>query len=285
MLSFFSGVGVLATSIGLLLSQKKYVIDILSKHNMLASKHVSTLFVVDTSLTTLDGSASVNATMYHQVLGGLQHLRMTCPDISFVVNKLSHFMHVPSDHHWGAVKRLFHYLNGTRSLGIRLLVNTPLRLHGFSYTDYIGNPNDRTTTGAFLIFLGANPIFWSSTKQRTVAHSSTEAKYHVIAVFVVKLKWVKSLLLDLLALVQLPPTLFSDNFGVTYLSVNLVFNSRIKHLVIDYHCVRDLVQSSMLCVVHVSIGNQLVDAVTKSLSRSRIFSLCNKIGVIFGTPF
>ena len=134
-LSFFSSVEFLATSIGLLLSQQKYVIDLLSKHNMLASKHVSTSLIVGTSLTTLDGFASVNATMYHQVVGGLQHLRMTCPDISFVVNKLSHFMHAPSEHHWGAVKRLFHYLNGTRSLSIRLLIDTPLRLHGFSYMD------------------------------------------------------------------------------------------------------------------------------------------------------
>ena len=107
----------------------------------------------------------------------------------------------------------------------------------------------------------------------------------MIAVVAAKLQWVKSLLVDLLALVQLPPTLFLDNLGATYLSVNLVFNSRIKHLAIDYHCVEDLVQSSELCVVHVSIGNQLVDALTKSLSRSRIFSLCNKICVIFGTPF
>ena len=57
-----------------------------------------------------------------------------------------------------------------------------------------------------------------------------------------------------------------------------------KHLTIDYHFVRDLVQSSELCVVHVSVGDQLADALTKSLSQSRIFSLCNKIGVISGTP-
>ena len=57
-----------------------------------------------------------------------------------------------------------------------------------------------------------------------------------------------------------------------------------KHLAIDYHFIRDLVLSSKLCVVHVSAGNQLVDALTKSLSRPRLFSLCNKIGVISGTP-
>ena len=76
-LSFFCGVEVLTTPVGLLLSQQKYVIDLLRKHNMLGSKPVSTLLVVDTSLTTKDGTTPVNATMYCQVLGDLQHLWMT----------------------------------------------------------------------------------------------------------------------------------------------------------------------------------------------------------------
>ena len=78
--------------------------------------------------------------------------------------------------------------------------------------------------------------------------------------------------------------MFSDNLGTTYISANLVFHSRMKHLAIDYHFVRGLVQSFELCVVHVSDGDQLADALTKSLSRRRLFSLCNKIGVISGTP-
>ena len=56
----------------------------------------------------------------------------------------------------------------------------------------------------------------------------------------------KSLLLELLALVRLPPTLFSDNLGATYLSSNPIFHSRMKYLTIDYHFVSDLVQSSEL---------------------------------------
>ena len=84
-------------------------------------------------------------------------------------------MHAQSEHHWGAVKRLFRYLNGTRSFGIWLLADTPLTLHGFSNVDWVGNLDDRTSTGAFLIFLSANPISWISTKQSTVAPSSIEA--------------------------------------------------------------------------------------------------------------
>ena len=171
-----------------------------------------------------------------------------------------------------------------RSLGIWLLADTPLTLHGFSYADWASNPNDRTSTCSFLIFLGANLISWSSTKQRTIARSSTEAEYHVIVVVATKLQWVKSLLLKLLVLVESSLTLFSDNLGVTYLSANPIFHSSIKHLAIDYHFIRSLVQLSNLRIVHVFTGDGLVDALTKSLSRSRLFSLCNKICVISVTP-
>ena len=283
-LYFFYGVKVLATPTGLLLSQQKYVIDLLSKHNVLGSKHVSIPLVVGTSLPAKDGTTQVNATLYLHVVGGLQHLQMTRLDISFVVNKLSQFMHTPSEHHWGAVKHLLHYLNDTRSLGIWLLVDTPLTLHGFSYADWASNPYDRRSIGAFHIFLGANLISWSSTKQRNVSHSSIEDKFRAITTAATELQWVKSLLSELLAPMQLPPTLFLDNLGPPYLSANHVFHYRMKHLTIDYHFVRDLFQSSELRVVHVSTGDQLVDALTKSLSQSRLFYLCNKIGVISVTP-
>ena len=121
MISFLCGVKVLATSMGLLLSQQKYVIDFLSKHNMLDSKPIFTPLAVGTLLTAADGTTSVNATMYCQVVGGLQHLRMTRLDISFIVNKFFQFMHALFEHHWGAVKRLLCYRNDMRSLGISFL--------------------------------------------------------------------------------------------------------------------------------------------------------------------
>ena len=67
-----------------------------------------------------------------------------------------------------------------------------------------------------------------------------------------------------------------DNLGAIYISINPVFHSRMKHLAIDYHFVRDLFQSFELRVVHVSVDDQL--------AQPRLFSLCNKIGVISSTP-
>ena len=71
-----------------------------------------------------------------------------------------------------------------------------------------------------------------------------------------ELQWVKSLMSELLIPVQSLPTLKQlISLGATYLSVNPAFHSLMKQLMIDYHFVCDLVQSSELRVVHVSTGN------------------------------
>ena len=67
------------------------------------------------------------------------------------------------------------------------------------------------------------------------------AEYRAIVDAAAKLQWVKSLLSELLIPVQSPPTLFSNNLGVTCLSVNPVIYSHMKHLAINYHFVPNLV--------------------------------------------
>ena len=57
-LSFFFGVEVSPTLTGLLLSQRKYVVDLLAKYNMLSFKPVPTPLAVGTSLSERDGTHS-----------------------------------------------------------------------------------------------------------------------------------------------------------------------------------------------------------------------------------
>ena len=119
-LHFFLGMEVIPTTTGLFLSQHKYIRDLLTKLNMHGAKAVVTPLSTTTVLKLLDGTSSVDSTEYRSIIGALQYLSLTRPDISFAVNKLSQFMHKPTATHLTAAKRLLRYLKHTIFHGIHI---------------------------------------------------------------------------------------------------------------------------------------------------------------------
>ncbi|GFY82736.1 hypothetical protein Acr_02g0009760 [Actinidia rufa] len=270
-LHYFLGVEVIPTSTGLFLSQHKYIHDLLVRTNMTGANKATTPLSTTTSLTITDRSTSMDASEFRSVVGSLQYLSLTRPDIAFAVNKLSQFMHKPTQLHWQAVKRLLRYLKGTIHHGLSLTGNPSASLYAFSDSDWAGNPDDRTSTTAYILFLGGNAISWASRKQRSVARSSTEAEYRAVAATAAELSWVQHLLGELGALPPTSPMIYCDNVGATYLSANPIFHSRMKHVAIDFHFVRDHVNKGQLRVSHVSTTDQLADALTKTTLSASVY--------------
>ena len=259
--------------------QRKYITDLLTKTNMFNAKPVSTPMSPTPKLSLFSGTVLDDATEYRTVLCSLQYLAFTRPDIAFAVNRLSQFMHRPTDVHWQAVKRVLRYLVGTLSHGIFLRSDNPLSVHAFSDADWGGDTDGYVSTNAYVIYLGGSPISWSSKKQRGVARSSTEAEYRAVANTASELRWICSLLSELGVKLPTAPVIYCDNVGATYLCANPVFHSRMKHIALDYHFVRGYIHSGALRVSHVSTKDQLADALTKPLSRTRFIEINNKIGV------
>ena len=188
-------------------------------------------------------------------------------------------MHQPTSDHWELVKRVLRYLCGTLDGGILLYRDSPVTLHAFSDADWAGNKDDYSSNSAYIVYLGLNPISWSSRKQPTIARSSTEAEYRTVASTAAELNWVCFLLTDLGVTLPAISVIFCDNVGATQLCSNPIFHSRMKHVAIDYHFIRDRVQSGSLRVAHVSSKDQLADALTKPLPRTTFQLLKSKIGL------
>ncbi|CAA6659172.1 unnamed protein product [Spirodela intermedia] len=123
-------------------------------------KPVSTPLLVSTSSQNI--TSSVDPIEFRSIVGALQYVTLTRPNLAFAVNKVCQYM-------------------GTLNHGLLIQQSSNFSLSAFSDADWVGFIEDRRSTSGYLIYLGPNLISWNSKKQPTVSRSSTEAKYKALA--------------------------------------------------------------------------------------------------------
>ena len=276
-LHYFLGLEAVYSTTGLHLTQTKYTMDLLFRTKFQDVKPISSPANAGKKLSLYDGDPLSDPTEFRSVVGALQYLTLTRPDICFAVNQVCQFLHQPTTHHWTAVKRILRYLKDTPDHGLFYQPGS-LLLEAYSDADYAGCPDDRHSTGGYCVYLGHNPISWSAKKQRTVSRSSTEAEYRQLAYTAAELSWIRSLFKDL-GIRLSTPRIWCDNISSISLASNPVFHARTKHLEVDYHYVRDKVVRKELEVCYLSTTDQVADIFTKGLSKSRFLLLTNKLMV------
>ncbi|CAN0884915.1 Retrovirus-related Pol polyprotein from transposon RE1, partial [Linum grandiflorum] len=277
-LSYFLGIEVHHTSTGLVLSQRKYISELLQRAGMVDAKPMTTPCTADQLLQSAADTSPAfsDPGLYRSIVGGLQYLNFTRPDISFAVNHVSQFLHQPTESHWCAVKRILRFLRGTIAVGLSFQPSVEPTLHGYSDASFASSPKDRKSITGYAVFFGKNLVSWSTRKQRAVARSSTECEYRALATLASEVIWLQSLLSELHIPQSKPPVLWCDNLGATYLAHNPVFHSRSKHLEIEFHFVRDRVAKGQFQVRYIPATDQLADVLTKPLTRMHFQHYCSK---------
>ncbi|GKD06194.1 putative RNA-directed DNA polymerase [Tanacetum coccineum] len=211
---------------GILLSQKKYILELLQSAGLSNYNLVSSPMVTSSLLNLDDSIAFSNPVKYRQVVGSLQYVTLSRPDIAFTVNKVCQYMHALTENHWSTVKRILHYLHGKVEHGILKRRSSGSTLQAFTDVLWKGNPDtsleafsdaewdedsdDQWSMGGFPIYLGSNLISWTTRKQRTISRSSAESEYKAIVDTVAELTWLQPLLNELGIHSSLTPILWCD---------------------------------------------------------------------------
>ncbi|KAL5550724.1 hypothetical protein UlMin_000900 [Ulmus minor] len=156
-----------------------------------------TPMVSNLKLTTTNGDPIPNITKYRSIVGALQYITITRPEIAYSVNRVCRFMQKPLDHHWKAVKRILRYLKGTTDEGITLRNSKTLSLTGYYDADWGNDLDNRRSTTGYCVFLGDSIVSWSSKKLSVVSRSTREAEYRNLANATSKIIWLQSLLSEL----------------------------------------------------------------------------------------
>ncbi|KAM0961429.1 hypothetical protein ACFX2A_021177 [Malus domestica] len=278
-LHYFLGLEVHRSSAGIFLSQHKYAADLLLKTKMHDSNPCAT--PLGTQKLDHSGTLLSNPHEYRSIVGALQYLTWTRPDLSFAVNQLCQFLHCPTKTHFQAVKRVLRFLKGTVTDGF-WFKKSSLHVTAFSDADWAGCVFDRHSTNGYCVYIGSNLISWSAKKQHTVARSSTEAEYRSLAHISAEITWICKIFNDIAFPLSKVSVLWCENISTIFLTSNPIFHARTKHVEIDYHYIRELVLASLLFVRFVPSHNQIADIHTKSLSKAQFQLLKSKLSL--GVP-
>uniref|UniRef100_H3H8Q5 Reverse transcriptase Ty1/copia-type domain-containing protein n=1 Tax=Phytophthora ramorum TaxID=164328 RepID=H3H8Q5_PHYRM len=236
--------------------QRRYVDDILKRFAMDECKAVVSPVDMSTRLVPSDAATKVNAP-FREAVGAL--MTATRPDIAYAVGYVSRFMENPQEEHWVAVKRIFRYLQGTKTHGICFKPGDKVDFRGYSDADWAGDLADRKSTSGYAFMLMSAPVSWGSKKQSM---------------------WLKVFLCELGEMASDEAVkIYEDNQGSIALAKNPQFHKHTKHIDIRYHFVREKVEDGQVVLQYVSTTDMLADMMTKAITAVQFQVLRSKLGI------
>ncbi|KAK1412293.1 hypothetical protein QVD17_33424 [Tagetes erecta] len=278
-LKYFLGIEVARTNEGLMLSQRKYILDILEDTGMTGCRPSPFPMEQNLKLDKCEEEQRVDCQQYRRLVGRLLYLQATRPDITFAVNVLSQFVSDPRESHMEAANRVLRYLKATPGQGILLPKGGGTNLTVYSDSDWLGCPFTRRSRTGYVLQLGGAPVSWKSKKQSVVSRSSAEAEYRAMAAAVSETLWMRWLLKEIGVQTDRPTQVFCDNQAARHIANNPVYHERTKHVEMDCYFVRERVESNEIQTMEIATNLQVADILTKPLGTQSLQRLLNKLGV------
>ncbi|KAK1662374.1 hypothetical protein QYE76_050533 [Lolium multiflorum] len=272
------------------LSQSTYLDKILKKFRMDESKKGFLPMLPGKVLSKTQGPATadererMSKIPYASAVGSIMYAMLcTRPDIAHAVSLTSRYQSDPGMEHWTAVKNILKYLKRTKDMflcygGDQELVVT-------SYTDASWNtdPDDSKSQSGYVFILNGAAVSWSSSKQCTVAKSSTESEYIAASEASSEAVWMKRFIVELGVVPSAldPLVIYCDNTGAIANAKEPRSHKKLKHIKLRFHSIREYIEDGEveICKVHTDLN--VADPLTKALPRAKHDQHQNAMGVRF----
>nr|XP_016494495.1 PREDICTED: uncharacterized mitochondrial protein AtMg00810-like [Nicotiana tabacum] len=176
-LHYFLGLEVLYKTDGVIISQRKFVLDLLREYNYMEYSALSSPLDPNEKLKAKEGKPLEDPTFYRKLIGKVNFLTNTRLDIAFGVQHLRQFMQDPREPHLKAAYHLLRYLKRDPTLGVFMSNTADWSVRAFCDFNWASCSDTRKFMSGYIILLGNSPVSWKSKKQETVSLSSAKAEY------------------------------------------------------------------------------------------------------------
>ena len=232
----------------------------------------------DQSPKSIEEAAHMKNVPYRAAVGSLMHLAVgTRPDIAFAVSTVAQFNNAPGLAHWEAVKHIYRYLAGTKSLALTF-GGVKSGLEGYTDADGATQEHRRAVSGyAYLLDGGA--ISWASCKQELVTLSTAEAEYVATTHAAKEGLWLHRLIGEVFRPLEHPIPLYSDSQAAIALTKDGSYHAQTKHIDIRYHFIRFAVENHSFRLIYCPTIDMVADTLTKALPSIKAKHFASALGL------
>ncbi|XP_019261606.1 PREDICTED: uncharacterized protein LOC109239487 [Nicotiana attenuata] len=251
LLNYFVGIELLYVDFGVLIHQRKFVSELVAEYGYFDVSAVSSpleLCVLKSDV----GALLPNPESYRSLVGKLDFLTHTKPDLCFAVQHLSQFLKSPRVPHMSFSLHVLRYLKGTPDVGVHLNGYSDFSVQAFCDSDWASCPDSRKSV----------------------------SEYRAMSRVVAELAWLVRLLADLGLQLSTSIPVFCDSLAALHIAKNPIFHERTKHIEVDCDFIRTKLADGLIFLHHVPTSSQLADIFTRCITGGQHMLLLGKLGVL-----
>ncbi|KAJ9535931.1 hypothetical protein OSB04_un000899 [Centaurea solstitialis] len=271
------------------LSQSTYIDKILKKFRMDESKkgfipmqHGIVLSKTQCPVSSQDQD-KMKSVPYASAIGSIMYAMLcTRPDVAYSVSVTSRYQQNPGEPHWVAVKNILKYLRRTKEMFLVFGgTEDEISVTGYSNASFQTDKDDFRSQSGYVFTLNGGAISWKSSKQDTIADSTTEAEYIAASDAAKEAVWLKNFLSDLrvVASISRQIDIFCDNSGAVAQAKEPREHHKSRHVLRKYHLIREIIGRGDVRICKIPTEDNVADPLTKPLARVKHEAHANSIGM------
>ncbi|KAK2404463.1 secreted RxLR effector protein [Trifolium repens] len=258
------------------LSQSTYIDKVLKRFNMHDSKKgfIPMQHGICLSKTQCPSSKEererMNEIPYASAIGSIMYAMLcTRPDVSYALSATSRYQSDPGESHWIAVKNILKYLRRTKETFLVYGGEEELSVVGYTDASFQTDKDDFRSQSGFVFCLNGGAVSWKSSKQETVADSTTEAEYIAASSAAKEAVWIKKFISELEVVPSIvdPISLYCDNSGAIAQAKEPRSHQRSKHILRRFHLIREIIDRGDVKICKVPTLDNIADPLTKPLAQ------------------
>ncbi|KAJ9546934.1 hypothetical protein OSB04_019477 [Centaurea solstitialis] len=271
------------------LSQSTYIDKILKRFRMDESKkgfipmqHGIVLSKAQCPESSQDKN-KMKSIPYASAIGSIMYAMLcTRPDVAYSVSVMSRYQQNPGEAHRVAVKNILKYLRRTKEMFL-VFEGSEDEISVTSYTDasFQTDRDDFRSQSGYVFTLNGGAISWKSSKQDTIADSTTEAEYIAASDSAKEAVWLRNFITDLrvVASISRPVDIYCDNSRAVAQAKEPREHHKSRHVLRKFHLIREIIGRGDVRICKIPTEDNVADPLTKPLARVKHESHANSIGM------